>query len=250
MAKIFTTEYELTALADAIRERGGTSESLAFPSGYVQAINNIERQCVNPNLFERTMTRMIDRCSISDLTRIPKNLFRECIYLADISFPMCREIGSSAFEFARSLQEIVFPECEILEDDAFYGCDVLHTASLPKCEIIGSEAFAFCSSLANVYVPRCTTVWSWGFSMCIGLPTISLPVCSYIGTLAFAGCSSLKSVYLMSTSPVTLGASTTFRSTPIADSPDGLIYVPGSLIETYKTFGSWSYYSSKFVAGD
>ena len=42
MADYLTTDTELTSVADAIREKGGTSAALAWPSGYVDAIDAIE----------------------------------------------------------------------------------------------------------------------------------------------------------------------------------------------------------------
>ena len=36
-----TTNQELTSIADAIRTKGGTSETLNYPSGFVSAIDNI-----------------------------------------------------------------------------------------------------------------------------------------------------------------------------------------------------------------
>lgn len=36
-----TTDTDLTAVADAIREKGGTSASLSFPDGFVNAIMTI-----------------------------------------------------------------------------------------------------------------------------------------------------------------------------------------------------------------
>lgn len=41
MANYLTTDTDLTAVADAIRTKGGTSASLAFPAGFVSAIGNI-----------------------------------------------------------------------------------------------------------------------------------------------------------------------------------------------------------------
>ena len=41
MAEYLTNTSELTSVADAIRSKGGTSASLAFPAGFVTAINNI-----------------------------------------------------------------------------------------------------------------------------------------------------------------------------------------------------------------
>lgn len=42
MADYLTTDTELTSVADAIREKGGTSAALVWPSGYVDAIDAIE----------------------------------------------------------------------------------------------------------------------------------------------------------------------------------------------------------------
>lgn len=42
MADYLTTDTELTSVADAIREKGGTSEALTWPTGYVDAIGAIE----------------------------------------------------------------------------------------------------------------------------------------------------------------------------------------------------------------
>lgn len=41
MANYLTTDTDLTAVANAIRTKGGTSASLSFPSGFVTAIQNI-----------------------------------------------------------------------------------------------------------------------------------------------------------------------------------------------------------------
>jgi hypothetical protein len=42
MANYLTTDTDLTAVADAIRTKGGTSAQLAFPADFVQAIEDIE----------------------------------------------------------------------------------------------------------------------------------------------------------------------------------------------------------------
>lgn len=42
MADYLATDTELTAVANAIREKGGTSAALEWPDGYVSAIGDIE----------------------------------------------------------------------------------------------------------------------------------------------------------------------------------------------------------------
>ena len=41
MAEYITTDTELTSIADAIRTKGGTTENLTFPNGFVSAIEAI-----------------------------------------------------------------------------------------------------------------------------------------------------------------------------------------------------------------
>ena len=41
MAKYLTSDNDMTAVADAIRAKGGTSGNLTFPSGFVSAVGNI-----------------------------------------------------------------------------------------------------------------------------------------------------------------------------------------------------------------
>lgn len=51
MAEYLTNTTDLTAVADAIRNKGGTSAPLAFPDGFVNGINSIQ-----PELMEKSIT--------------------------------------------------------------------------------------------------------------------------------------------------------------------------------------------------
>ena len=42
MAEYLTNTTDLTKIASAIREKGGTSDSLVYPDGFVTAIENIQ----------------------------------------------------------------------------------------------------------------------------------------------------------------------------------------------------------------
>lgn len=64
MANYLTTDTDLAAVADSIREKGGTSAALAFPSGFIDAIDAIETGGGGlPSNIE-----VIDFTPISDLT--------------------------------------------------------------------------------------------------------------------------------------------------------------------------------------
>ena len=43
-------DADLSLIADAIREKGGTSSEFAFPSGFVSAVGNISTEMKDVNL--------------------------------------------------------------------------------------------------------------------------------------------------------------------------------------------------------
>ena len=56
MADYLTTDAELTSVADAIRTKGGTSASLAYPAGFVSAIEAIPTGGGTPKTVTITLT--------------------------------------------------------------------------------------------------------------------------------------------------------------------------------------------------
>ena len=99
---------------------------------------------------------------------------------------------------------------------------------------------------------RVTTIGSYAFYSCTSLTTVSFPNATSIGGYAFCGCYNLKSLYLTGSSVCKLSASNAFSSTPIGGYSAsartyGSIYVPTSLLTSYKTATNWTYFSSRFV---
>ena len=58
MADYLTTTTELTSVANAIRNKGGTSAPLSYPTGFVSAVNAIEINPVTPNVNNATVTKI------------------------------------------------------------------------------------------------------------------------------------------------------------------------------------------------
>lgn len=56
MADYLVTDTELTSVADAIRTKGGTTEQLSFPAGFVSAVESIQAGASEPILQEKTAT--------------------------------------------------------------------------------------------------------------------------------------------------------------------------------------------------
>ena len=54
MADYLTTNTELSSIANAIREKGGTSKTLLYPEEFVSAINSIEINPIEVTIFGGT----------------------------------------------------------------------------------------------------------------------------------------------------------------------------------------------------
>lgn len=184
------------------------------------------------------------------ISTIPQCFCQSCTSLTTISFPECTTISTNAFVSCRNLTTVPFPECTIIGISAFQSCNKLTTVSFSKCTDIGGYAFRFCTSLATISFPKCTTINGSAFQGCTNLTTVSFPECTTIENNAFSNCQKLESVYLMGSSIPTLGTGV-FNSTPITVSTYlgyfGSIYVPSSLLASYKTVTNWATYSNRMV---
>ena len=65
MADYLVTDTELTSVADAIRAKGGTTEQLAFPAGFVSAVEGIQAGTSAPVLQEKTVSPTTSRQTIT-----------------------------------------------------------------------------------------------------------------------------------------------------------------------------------------
>jgi hypothetical protein len=244
-----TNTSELTAVADAIREKGGTSAPLTYPFGYVSAIQDIQTGGDIDALIDRAISGTYEN---STVTHIGNGAFMYCGFLCAVYFPNCEIIAQSAFNLCSGLSIADFPVCTSIHSSAFAICRSLATISFPACETIGTAAFNSCSALISVDFPTCTDILSSAFYYCSGMETASFPVCQNMNANAFAQCRLLTSLYLMGSLVVSLKNSNAFSSTPIGGysasaGQYGSIYVPASLLTDYQTATNWTYYSSRFV---
>lgn len=252
-----TNTEELTSIADAIREKGGTSAPLEYPEEYVSAIEAISGGgggYTADDIAMRTISGVVS---------------------GSASFIAYRAFGSY-----NSLEEANFQDCGTIEEYAFASCSSLKTVSFPSCSLIRANAFRNCVSLSETLFNSCTDIDANAFAGCISLPAINLPVCNNIlgnafsscaalsvvrinseanarklsiADSAFKGCVNLVSLYLMGSNVAYLGGSAAFSSTPIGGYSDvagrfGSIFVPASLYNSYLTSGFWSRLASRFVS--
>ena len=115
---------------------------------------------------------------------------------------------------------------------------------------IGGSAFYNCKSLTTVSFPNAKSIGASAFASCAALTTASFPNVTSIGAYAFRYCSALESLYFITSNVPTLGASA-FLNTPLSVSTlighFGSIYVPQSLLASFKAATNWKAYSARMV---
>lgn len=186
------------------------------------------------------------------VTRIASYAFYGLGNLKTVSFAATSNIGSYAFCFCNSLNTAIFPRASYIYDFAFNRCYSLVSISFPKLITIYKSAFGACHALRSLYFPQVSTIGSYAFYNCTALTTVSFPKAIVISTNAFASCKNLISLYLPGSSICKLDNLDAFNTTPIGGysasaGTYGSIYVPASLLASYKRATNWVYFSSRFV---
>ncbi len=192
-----------------------------------------------------------DRCAKLSVAYFPsattmgKGAFDMCLSLHTASFPVLTETGVSAFTNCSRLTTISFPELKAIPANMFSGCYRLTTAVFPKASEIYGLAFNGCFSLVTAEFPAATSVASMAFSGCTNLTTVSLPVLSSFNDSPFRYACSRLTTLVVGTGISTvckMNSSDVLSSTYVGTS--FTVYVPDSLVTSYKTATNWTYYSS------
>lgn len=140
----------------------------------------------------------------------------------DCKVSLVTSIGHSAFKGCTSLSSVTFPNVTSMASYAFQDCAALSSVSFPKAASIGYSAFERCTSLTSASFPNATSIGEFAFAYCSSLTTL------YIGTNTGTVC--------------------TLASTNSIPSSITKIYVPSSLVNSYKSATNWSSFASKIVA--
>ena len=217
--------------------------------------------------------RTISGVMSGSATHIPASAFQSCAGITAASFPNASFVGSyafmrtgistayfpiansvsgSAFNDCGSLASAAFPNVTSIAGSAFYDCKNLSEINFSKLVNLGQYAFYHCERLSAVELPMVSSIPTNAFQWCSALSVASFQKASAIGSYAFASCSRLMSLYMLSTSVARLVSRTAFSSTPFALSTYaggwGSIFVPASLVDSYKTASGWSVYASRITS--
>ena len=113
---------------------------------------------------------------------------------------------------------------------------------------VGSYALALCTNLTTANIPAATSIGDGAFNDCTNLTTANLPAATTIGNYAFNKCAKLTTLILREANAVcTMSNISALSFTPIA-SGTGYIYVPASLVDSYKAAKNWSKYADQIRA--
>lgn len=249
MAKVIVTDTHLTDIANAIRDKKGTSDTYK-PSEMANAISNIETgiepigtlditengtydvteyATANVNIANDTseiekaiITRSITEYHNDTITSIGFFAFHSCTSLAYVNLPKATSLGTSAFNNCTALTSIEIPKVTSITIQTFYGCSTLETLNLPSVKTTGTQGIRNCKKLTKVDFGAVTN----------------------IGALTLDSCSLLDTLIVRTSSVCTLANTSAFSGTKIA-SGTGYIYVPDDLVDSYKTASNWSTYASQ-----
>ena len=148
-------------------------------------------------------------------------------------------LNQYAFAYCYNLSEISLSKVTTLGYRTFFSCYALSSVYLPECKTIAGQVFGWCSGLTSISLPKCEVLYNRALYN-TAISEIYLPVCSNISSQAFYNCTYLNTISLGSSSVCRLFSSDAFAGTRITSST-GLIYVPDSLYESYRTDSVWSY---------
>lgn len=229
-------DANLTAVADAIRTKGGTSEAMSFPDGFVSAVEGI--QAGGGGVSEQeVIDKMVAGTWPSGDIVITKEVYTS-------SFTGNTKITSVTLDIDN--------QNNFKRPSFFDGCTGIKSALFKKVKFYGANnAFNSCTGLEKVICPRdsiCGTLDTRMFNNCTSLTFFEGG--TSFGTLnngSFYGCKALKTLVLRKQGVVSNTNPNVFTGTPFASGgTGGTVYCPAALIEQYQQATNWS---TLFAAG-
>lgn len=225
MANYKVTDAELISIADAIRTKGGTSASLAFPSGFVSAIGDISGGIILSEADEGKVV-VSGALSVQGSMNIVSNSVYDTTLFSEVSVAIpaatlvSKTISENGTYYASSDNADGFSKVVIdvaggggggidpialngsvgsfydntlstLRNYAFISASEITGVEMTKLEKIPNQAFASCSNLEYASFAECKEVSDYAFRYCMRLSSVVMPECKSIRGYAFESCKSL-----------------------------------------------------------
>lgn len=244
MAKTDNITDFLTDVADAIREKKGTTDAIN-PQDFSAEIASIQGSGGDNSAVDGVLANTATSLK-SNATSLRAYALRGCSKLVSVDLPNVTSVGDNAL-YGVGAKELYLPACTKVGGTAICYCNSLVKINLPKCTSLGTYAFRDNKLLADVSLPSVTTLSQNALYNCDSLKKISLPSVATINASAFNGSANFETLILEKSSVVTLANTNAFNGTKIA-SGTGYIYVPSALVESYQSASNWSTYAAQIRA--
>ena len=240
MKKKGWTEYELQ---DGEKVTTDLRTKLASEKKFITKLASSDSN----QTFEKAYNVVID--DISSLKSLSGYQFNQSISVIVKKLP--EGITSIPYYCFTSAQNVLLAEIPetvtSIGNYAFYGCYQLSLTSLPDgLTSLGTSVFYQCYSNAISRAYGLNSIPSNAFYRNYCQFSFDCFATS-IGGGAFQECVNLKELILRSETQAELSSTNAFTLTPIA-SGTGYIYVPKSLVDSYKSATNWSVYANQFRA--
>ena len=130
------------------------------------------------------------------ITAIPPLTFYKHRYIISlICHANVKRIGEKACAGCQSLQIVIIPGVQVVEDRAFGDCHAVKYLECGNLERVGSNAFYMCISLSSIDLPFAKAVYGGAFSYCLALKhAVFGKDLELVFTGAFIGCTSLERI--------------------------------------------------------
>lgn len=262
-----TNDTDLKKVADAIRAKGGTSDPLAYPSGFVSEIQAIPSGSAKEEQ-EKTVT--ITANGTVEITPDAGKTLSKATAVVNVptsggsddvldeiltrtisgkySNDRVTSVGAHAFDACKSLTGVSFPNALSVLTSAFMDCSRITHIDFPIATRIGLSGLRGLTALTSFVLPNVLTLEKYSFYEDSALTTADFHSVSSINAYAFTKCKELTTLIIRRSSSVAqLLNANALNSTPIQDGT-GYIYVPSDLVDGYKAATNWATYADQIRA--
>ena len=226
MAKTDNLSDFITSLANTIRTKTNTTAP------------------INPQDFETKINEM----SNGD-TEIFENVLQGKASVTEFKNSNITALRKYALAYMPYLKTVELPNLKTLDSYSFGSCPNLRNLYLPNISTLGSNCFQNCTSLIEmVFTTTITTALSC-FSSCTKLKKVDFAnLSSSIATKMFQGCSAFDTLIIRKTASVVALTNVHAFTGTLVESGTGYVYVPSTLVESYKTATNWVTYANQIRA--
>lgn len=218
-------DSDLTSVANAIRAKSGGSGQLAFPSGFVSAIQAIQSggDYVAGDWLDLTKPTGFVEGSAAITNQWPP-VFKNRTGISGLSIPNATELPADFCNHATSLSEVYAPQVAKLNGYCFNTTAIEYAVFPAMRNLYGGNDFAGCANLLGA---------DFGGTFVSGDRGIT--------TFTFSNSTKMAVLVLRSSVTWALQNISAFNNTPFASGKaGGTLYVPQALISSYQSATNWS----------